>query len=273
MSRDNELQTRGGIDSLITGNEYNEPEEVAEIESEESMTDRILNEEPIPEEVEIPEPEPEKKKMSFKAKNRLCSAACIAAGILGTGLIGAGTLATCGLYDFSVMAFATQVPNGTDIDGVYVGPDGKVHINMQPSETTTSDTTSTPEDSTPDETNKPNDIPPVTSEDTNSTPEDTKPADTKPEETGKPVENIPGTGEEPLERVTDLMEIALLKAKDDRIANNENAYLDTDICITVSDSLSFEDISAISGFSVSFISEYNNVTDITDVDVIRLPKI
>ena len=287
MRRDNDLQTRGGIDPLVSENEYVEPVEDNTAENteistqpEDSFDDAEIMEDPA-ERAKYEEARQARGRKN-KRKDKVCSAACLAVGIIGTSLLGLGTAATCGLYDIlSVPVYAVSVPNGTDPDNVDVTTDknGDIHVDIDDEDDKKPEDTDKPSGGDSDSSdNKPNDN---NSEDNkpggnnsdNNKPDDNSSEDTKPE---KPIgsENIPGTGEIPLERITGLMENELLKAQNIRISQGQSPYLDSDIVIEVTDGLTLETISNAYGFTVEFIAEYNDIiaNNITQ-STIRIPCI
>ena len=287
MRRDNDLQTRGGIDSLVPENEYVEPvedntAENAEISTqpEGSFDDAEIMEDPA-ERAKYEEAQQARRKKN-KRKDKACSAACLAAGIIGTGLLGLGTAATCGLYNIlSVPVYAVSVPNGTDPDNVDVTTDknGDIHVDIDDENDKKPEDTDKPSggdsdssDNKPDDNNSEDNKPGGNNSEDNK-PDDNSSEDTKPEKPSGS-ENIPGTGEIPLERVTGLMENELLKAQNIRISQGQSPYLDSDIVIEVTDGLTLETISNAYGFTVEFIAEYNDIVanNITQ-STIRIPCI
>lgn len=284
MSENSEIQTRGGIDSLVSENEYVEPiEEEAEnsVQSDSSLDndDEYIED---PEKRAEYEVNREIRRKKSKRKDKVCSAACIALGIIGSGLLGLGTATACGLYDIDAQAFAITVPNGTDPDNVDVSTDsdGNIHVDVDDP----SDETSEPDDNKSDADVNPDDTNPDGSgtddknsddsddvNDNNDKSEDTKP-DEKPE-TSKP-ENIPGTGEIPVERITNLMENELLKAQNNRITAGQSMYLDSDMCIVITEGISVENIAQMTGFSEKFILSYNSDVDCCLIgSLVRIPNI
>lgn len=296
MRRDNDLQTRGGIDSLVSENEYVESVEDNTAENTEistqpegSFDDTEIMEDPA-ERAKYEEAQQARRKKN-KRKDKACSAACLAAGIIGTSLLGLGTAVTCGLYDImSIPVYAVSVPNGTNPDDVDVTTDknGDIHVDIDNEDDKKPEDTDKPsggdsdssdnkpgdnnsEDNKPGDNNSDDNKPDDNNSDNNK-PDDSS-EDTKPE---KPIgsENIPGTGEIPLERITGLMENELLKAQNIRISQGQSPYLDSDIVIEVTDGLTLETISNAYGFTIEFIAEYNDIiaNSITQ-STIRIPCI
>lgn len=213
-------------------------------------------------------------------RQKACSISCAAGGIVSAAAIISCTAAVCVLYGTGALStYAVGFPHGTSISSISTSVDdtGRPVVDAYLSRPQESDASNVPGisdniSSVPDDISSISDdissIPDNISsipDDISSVPDDISDTSdisntSQPGISGSGDPNthnpMPDTGEDPPTRITALMEIEILRARDRRISDGLAPYPSTDTAVPASAGISA--IAAEYGFTEEFVRAYNS---------------